>query len=364
MDKERLKKSAIGLGRDLFLAFVVVVVIMLILYAYCRVWPPMVVVESGSMEHSQTRSYVGVIDTGDMIFVKKINDRNDLISYVEGEAVDYSKYGCFGDVVIYRPNGDGNRTPIIHRLVVWLEVNETRVMPQIDGIVDYDNYTFDVPSLGIFDAKDDVTLHDYGHDYRTVAFNLTSVLRTYEINDVAPHAGFITLGDANSGVDQISYLPVKVEWVVGKAVGELPWFGLIKLGLFGGGDGAHRNSWVNLFVTITVLLCIPLFLDFGLPFIKKKLKRGRAKEPGAPETEEGPPDRVPAAEPGPAPKEDDAEKEKKRDASETEEGPHDESPTEATESKQEGELPEKDAHEDSDAEPTVDVVKEKETTRP
>ncbi|MCK4757263.1 MAG: hypothetical protein KAS67_02300, partial [Thermoplasmata archaeon] len=60
MDKKHLKKAALGAARDVGLAFLVVVIIMGALLAYCRVWPPVVVVESGSMMHS-VESQIGII---------------------------------------------------------------------------------------------------------------------------------------------------------------------------------------------------------------------------------------------------------------------------------------------------------------
>ena len=73
-----------------------------IIFAYCRVWPPMVVVVSGSMEHppplpEEPRSYIGVIDTGDLVLVKKVNKVSDIITYVEGEKTGYHhQYHTFG----------------------------------------------------------------------------------------------------------------------------------------------------------------------------------------------------------------------------------------------------------------------------
>jgi len=277
MNKKKIIGIAKGVGRDLIMAMIVVVIVMLVLYAYCGIWPPMVVVESGSMQHSDDRSYVGVIDTGDMVFVKEVGDY-DLKSYVDGEAVEYSTYGGFGDVVIYRPNGDETRTPIIHRLVVWVEPNATLAMPPVDGRIDYNNYTFDIPSLGIFGSIEDVILHDYGHKSRDVTIGLVELRSTYRVNTI-PHAGFITMGDNNVPTyDQPGYELVKSEWVVGKAIGELPWFGLIKLSFTKLPEvNAPSNSWVNLFVLIFLVLFIPLFFDFGIPFLKKK-RRGRREE--------------------------------------------------------------------------------------
>src|SRR2546425_1099668 len=57
-----------GLGRDLLVAAIIVVVFLAAIYAYAGVWPPLVVVESASMQHSGQDSFLGVIDTGDMVF--------------------------------------------------------------------------------------------------------------------------------------------------------------------------------------------------------------------------------------------------------------------------------------------------------
>ena len=152
MNKKKLKRNLAEIGKDIVLAFVIVAVIMMSLYAYCGIWPPMVVVESGSMEHPPEpgvlESHIGVIDTGDMVFVKEIGGKEDLVTYVQGEAVDHSTYGAYGDVIIYRPNGLENRVdgtpviPIIHRLVLWLEVNASRASQDL-GHIDYENYSFE-----------------------------------------------------------------------------------------------------------------------------------------------------------------------------------------------------------------------------
>lgn len=280
MDKKRIKRALIGLGRDLFLAFIVVLVIMLILYAYCGVWPPMVVVESSSMQHSNERSYIGVIDTGDMVFVKRVDNADILITYINGEATDYSKYGTFGDVIIYRPDGNSSTTPIIHRIVVWIDVNDTYVSPATTDVVDYANYSFDIPSLGIFGTNDNVTIPDYGHDNRGVDIPIWAILTNFRNRGIEPHGGFITLGDNNDRTDQTlrHCLPVKGEWVVGRAIGELPWFGLIKLSVGGPPTDAPRNSWVNLFAVVVILISVPFILDFGPPFIRKLLKKRKGRK--------------------------------------------------------------------------------------
>ena len=58
--------------KGLFIAGAIVIIIILGLFAYSGLWPPLVVVESESMQHSNTTSYIGVIDTGDLVIVKKV----------------------------------------------------------------------------------------------------------------------------------------------------------------------------------------------------------------------------------------------------------------------------------------------------
>jgi hypothetical protein len=76
-----------------------------------------------------------------------------------------------------------------------------------------------------------------------------------------------------------AYEPVLPEWIVGKAWGEIPWFGLVKLWVTGGNPaGAPANSWRNLFVTVFVLLLIPFLLDIATPRLKKwRRERKEAK---------------------------------------------------------------------------------------
>ena len=105
------------------------------------------------------------------------------------------------------------------------------------------------------------------------------------------HSGFITKGDNNPECDQAGGLssPVKITWIIGKARGELPWFGLIKLifppgnteGQWGynGPDAvkigyavAPKDEWICLGISLLVIIVLPSSFDI-YNFIKRWRKR-------------------------------------------------------------------------------------------
>ena len=243
--------------KDIAVAIVAITIIMGALYAYTGLWPPMVVIESGSMQHSDDRSYIGVIDTGDIVLSKQASFP-DITTYVEGRATDYQKYGDYGDVIIYRPLGQ-DTTPIIHRAVLYLEWNDTTSfdVPGLKGLRYGTDYVTDSGSWhGI---RDRITIFDYGYAHKDLTIRVNGLLRYH-------HSGYITGGDHNIargyGVDQNTGIcpeQIRMEWVVARAVGELPWFGLIKLTFSGTlhENPAPANSWVMLIITIAALLVLP-----------------------------------------------------------------------------------------------------------
>ena len=134
-----------------------------------------------------------------------------------------------------------------------------------------------------------MALPDYGFKERDVVISIEGIIENFERAGVEPHSGYVTMGDNNSPIyDQkpSGYMLVKPEWVVGKAFGELPWFGLIKLTITGEIRGdAPPNSWTNLIISIIIILGIPLFIDFGLPKLKRK-KDGNGEHADAGGSEE------------------------------------------------------------------------------
>lgn len=282
MDKE-LKKEAIEWTKEIVYAALIIAIIMGSLYAYTGRWPPLVVVESGSMQHSDDTSYIGVIDTGDIVLAKQ-SSFSDITTYVRGRATGYSTYGDYGDVIIYRRYGLES-TPIIHRAILYLEWNES-------------SHSFDAPGLryltegrdyvvnggnGWHDITGTITIIDYGYAHRDLTINVGYLIERPN----SRHSGYITGGDhniaRNFGVDQprICAEPVKYEWVVGKAEGELPWFGIIKL-MFSGTLNAHpapANSWMMLFISIFVIGALPFGIE-KLWDIRKSKEEGESEERG------------------------------------------------------------------------------------
>ncbi|WP_254864511.1 S26 family signal peptidase [Halovivax gelatinilyticus] len=191
-------ETAVVYTRDLVSSVGLVVLIALILFGISGVWPPLVAVESGSMEPNMHR--------GDMIFVVA-DDRFVGDGYVDGTGVvteeagavtDHSTFGNDGDVIIFRPDGSATQTPVIHRASFWVEPGENWV--------------------------------DRGDPSLTNGLTCDEV-----VTCPAQHAGFITHGDANGGYDQLTANDgadtdvVKPEWIEGKAKYRIPWLGYVRL---------------------------------------------------------------------------------------------------------------------------------------
>ena len=229
-------------ARELGSALLVVSAVFMLTWAYTGNWPPMVVIESGSMEHDDNPLYpepgfthIGAIDTGDLVLVKSAG-RDDIVTYLAGKQQGYERYGDYGDVIIYYKNGlrgvcsagasldeaecnrqDGEwtpATPVIHRAMAWVEVR--------------DNGSYYLPEVDMEFANGKLVLAEIGLPPGAPLTEITQ-------------SGYITKGDSvgNRHPDQLTHRdllgqqvqPVQPGDIVGMARGELPWFGLIKLKL-------------------------------------------------------------------------------------------------------------------------------------
>lgn len=262
-----MMKKVIPVIKDVITAVIVILIIVSVMFAYTGVWPPMVVIESGSMMHDDSPyGKTGTIDPGDFTFVKKVNGRNDVVTYYQGEKTGYKTYNNYGDVIIYVKNGAGG-TPVIHRAMCWVEVNIT------------ENGTFyDIPELNYYHIS-------------------TIIITELNLNNYDPkvnHSGFLTRGDHNTQCDQDPSAGiedewgrkveiVKPEWIIGKARGEIPWFGGIKLSVDDWSQGTNnagnvaQDCWVMLGVSLMIIFLLPVSADYIYDFVSMK-KNGKKKE--------------------------------------------------------------------------------------
>jgi len=179
--------------RDVGASVGAVVLVGALLFAVSGVWPPLVAIESGSMEPH--------IDTGDMVFIMDEerfpgpDARHGVVTAERGSGTGYRTFEQSGDVIVYEPNGNERRTPVIHRAMLWVE----------DG----ENW------YGRADA-DAVGSADSCRDLR---------------NCPAPHSGFVTKGDHNGAYDQVTGTStvVRPAWVVGTGVVRIPRLGFVRL---------------------------------------------------------------------------------------------------------------------------------------
>lgn len=179
--------------REMLSSVGVVLLVGLLLFGVSGIWPPMVAVESGSMEPNMR--------VGDLVFVTEPGrlapDAADngvgVVTHEAGAEADYRTFGSYGSVVIYTPP-ERTGSPIIHRAMFRVTEGENWY-DRADG--QYHN-AVDCGSLA---------------------------------NCPAPHDGYITLGDNNGAYDQASGLspPVKAEWVDGVARLRVPYLGYIRL---------------------------------------------------------------------------------------------------------------------------------------
>jgi signal peptidase len=259
--------------------------IFLAMFAYSGLWPPIVVVESDSMQHSDSRSSIGTIDTGDIVIVQKVRGSQDVATYLEGIANGHKTYGEYGDVVTYMKYGEDGSTPIIHRAICEIVYNETGHgfdIPSLAFIPDDQWAVENEPVKTYWNLNGVVEIHDIGYLQVTLRLDLSGILGYFSLSGLHPHGGLITMGDHNvqsNGTallgyyDQLSICrePIKDDWLIGKARGELPWFGLVKLWATGGlPQHVPQNSVTNLVVTIVLVIGLPIALDMTNVLLKRR----------------------------------------------------------------------------------------------
>jgi signal peptidase len=284
-DKDPQRKGYILLLKELLVVGVIIIVILVALFAYSGLWPPVVVVESGSMQHSDTQSSIGTIDTGDIVIVQKVQGSQDVVTYLDGVSNGYKTYGEFGDVVIYNRYGLTERVPIIHRALCKIIYNETGGGYDIPSLASLPDAQWEVQGISTktcWNLNKVVEIHDIGYLHLTVRLDLSEILKYYSSRGLSPHGGLITMGDHNAqsnGTELLGYYdqlsicrePIRDSWLVGKARGELPWFGLVKLWATNTlPPNTPQNSVTNFFISIVVIIGLPIALDISNVLLKRR----------------------------------------------------------------------------------------------
>ncbi len=244
------------------------------LTVYSGMFPPVSVVESGSMQHSPDWQF-GVINTGDIVVVKKISSPvNDITTYVQGRTANFSTYGDYGNVILYH---DANGMVIIHRAMFYLSWSNGH--PVIQG---YANQSW------ITVTSTYVLLKDVGFTHR----NLIVLL-----NGMQNESGYITMGDHNLAISNVwvgnlsAYIaadenvnimthPVTQSAVVGVAQGQIPWLGLVKLNIMRlQGDWPYYNdvpyhSYEYLAVSLAII-AVAVFFPYDRVIHSKNKKNNK-----------------------------------------------------------------------------------------
>ncbi len=188
------ESGSLAFARETLTSVGVVVLVGLLLFAISGVWPPMVAVESGSMTpHLVKGDLVFITTPGRFVPTSATHGDSGVVTYRSGKQIGYKTFHSYGNVVIYaNPHRYG--PPVIHRARFWVNKGENW-------------YPKANPS------------YIYAQNCQQLE------------NCPAPHAGFITKGDANPRYDQANGIssPVRPQWIKGIAMVRIPYLGWIRL---------------------------------------------------------------------------------------------------------------------------------------
>ena len=288
------------LVREIILAAGMITLLVLAMWAHTGSMPPLVVVESNSMQHDKNGE-VGTIDAGDLVLVHAPgNDR--IITFVEASNPESSDYGyeslgMEGDVIIYERNGEGDSTPIIHRALFKVEIGQTTPLDEEgscpEDVTLWDNQcivSWTVPGSNQLNVEKINLLFD-GNDTGKYSCNEVpghASSKWYSVEDYNPPSpGYITLGDNNNcdddhdvsmfasclSIDKGICRPVQEDWVIGISGAEIPWVGIVKLMVSGGESPGISQvpgaSIMYLILLIGAVLATPMLIE---PVINKILR--------------------------------------------------------------------------------------------
>jgi signal peptidase len=237
---ERFRKSdntIVAIARELLWVVIVVGAVALVLFLVSGTWPAVVTIESESM--------VPHMQVGDLVFVVAEDRFGPLQTWTSGKETGYTKFGSYGDVIIYNRNGisgppvplpllSGSAHPIIHRAMDTVQANTAvpvYVYPY-RGQSSPEQY-LPADSISLKNTLD-------GYVWTIVLSNGTVIQNPppseygyiIKSTEIAKNTGYITKGDNNIESDQVLLSnPVQDDWIVGKALFTIPFLGLIPLNI-------------------------------------------------------------------------------------------------------------------------------------
>jgi signal peptidase len=290
---------AVSIARDLIWVIAVVGSIALLLFLICGTWPAVVTIESGSM--------IPHMNVGDLVIVVEKDRLGQLQTWDEGKKSGYQKFGDYGDVIIYRPNGVtdfwasygilplSKQHPIIHRAITWVDAGQLlplylnkdrgQVTPQEYIPLRTSNetvsgyrvlYTGSNPPGNITPGTRDILIRMPSGNFILpfeYVVNGSGYIRYSDT--LTTHGGYITKGDNNAASDQ-GFLPipdageiepVQKDWVIGKALFTIPYVGLLPLHI------------IEVIIVIIVIMVLhELYLRSREEKPKKPQKKGSKKQ--------------------------------------------------------------------------------------
>ena len=280
------------LVRELVLATGMITLLVLAMWAHTGSMPPLVVVESNSMQHDSSGE-IGTIDAGDLILVHAPED-NRIITFAEAtdpksEYYGYESLGMEGDVIIYERNGESDSTPIIHRALFEISIGQALPAENQndcnEGVFwkDLCITSWSVPGSDQVNVKEINLVFDGVNTGKYACGGVAAQhgSQWFSVENYTPlNPGYVTLGDNNdcnddqgvfefaqglSSIHSGMIRPVQEDWVIGISGAEIPWLGTVKL-MVSGGDSPGVSqvpglSFVFLIAFVGIVLAAPVVIE-------------------------------------------------------------------------------------------------------
>lgn len=239
--------------------------------------PPFTVIESESMQHSNS-SEIGIIDTGDMMLVRDPN-KTTIVTLVEGYVSGEMHFGDYGSVIIYKRT---NANPVIHRAILYLEYISDTGSWSAPSLANYPENMWEIsgesekPDVNNLKGTLILTLpENYRVDNKKLVDNKISI----HLDNLSHQSGYITMGDNNPDTDQNSRdispdTLVAKERIKSVAWKEIPWLGAIKLFSNGKINNVleHAHNTVTNLISFLFTIILILF-SIGFSFDMYKLRK-------------------------------------------------------------------------------------------